>query len=403
MTRPCRGATVGLLVLLGAVTAGVLAPAGDGVKEKKAVPGEALEEPGGTIKAAGMAATEPDEYAWRLFLFINRQAKAECAGVADPKKKTIRDYDPDTDVVWESWALASSAASEVFLANAAKPVAWDRLRHPQRPPPAAKLDVNVLLARQRLLSLDVPALRSEQPLRKLLDLLPEEVEVRMNRATFDPIRDNGWYSRDGLVAAYEKAKAANNPDFIQLPPAAKVVKAAWRLIGDARKQDYHWRTIGGKTYGLMALHVMTKDLPLWFWCDFIHADLEASEPTRPRDTTTRGPDAKHGTAGVRDETRGSKWASYRLKGTQTAFTDARGKGTDLGNQVLEGNNVKISSCVTCHATAVIDEKGTRPVFSFFLGVPPTTGFAPPSGTPLLQTDFLWSLAFRAVPTGPTPE
>jgi hypothetical protein len=30
-----------------------------------------------------------------------------------------------------------------------------------------------------------------------------------------------------------------------------------------------------------------------------------------------------------------------------------------------------------------------------VGVPPANGFVTPSGAPLLQTDFLWSLPFRA--------
>src|SRR6516164_10717090 len=106
MTRQRRGAAVGLVVLLGACAAGVLAPAGNGAREKKPDPCESVGEPGGTDEAAGTAANQPDEYAWRLFLFINRQAKAGCAGVADPEKPTVKEYGPDKAVVWETWALA---------------------------------------------------------------------------------------------------------------------------------------------------------------------------------------------------------------------------------------------------------------------------------------------------------
>jgi hypothetical protein len=399
MTRQRWGAIVGLAVLLGACAAGVLAPAADGAKkEKKADPCDIVGEPGGTPEAAGTALSQPDEYAWQLFLFLNRQAKAGCAGVADPTKKDLKDYDPDTDVVWESWALASSADSEVFLADAAKPVPWDRLGAGKRPAPAAKLDINLLLATQRLLALGPAELRSDKTLRELLVVSPADgFEVRVNRATFETVRDNGWYSKAGLVKAYQQAQATNNPDFIQFPPMAKAIKAAWRPIDDPGQKDrYHWRTVNGKPYRLMALHVITKDLPLWFWCDFIHADLDPSEPVPSRDTTTRGPGALHGKNGVRDETVGSKWANYRLKGSQVAFTDARGQPTKLGNQMLEGfNNVKLSSCITCHATARIDDKGVKQSNTFFLGVPPPGTFATPAGVPLLQTDFLWSLPFRA--------
>src|ERR1700709_2435744 len=64
-------------------------------------------EPGGTAESAQMTVQNPDEYAWRLFLFINRQAKLGIAGVADPDKPTVKDYDENKDVVWETWALAS--------------------------------------------------------------------------------------------------------------------------------------------------------------------------------------------------------------------------------------------------------------------------------------------------------
>ncbi|HEX5125353.1 MAG TPA: hypothetical protein VFW00_01305 [Rhodocyclaceae bacterium] len=53
-----------------------------------------------------MSINDPDEYAWRLFEYICRQAKPGIAGVADPSK-SITQYEPDQPVVWETWALAS--------------------------------------------------------------------------------------------------------------------------------------------------------------------------------------------------------------------------------------------------------------------------------------------------------
>jgi hypothetical protein len=397
MRRQRAGALGALLVVLGVCAAGVLAPDDARPKEKMAQPG-ATQEPGGTTEAAGLAATQPDEFAWQLFLFINRQARPGSAGVADPKKPTIKDYDDDADVVWESWALSSSDTqpngSEIFLPHGAKPQPWEKLDRVQRATRPGKLGVNLLLAHQRLLHLDAAALNSDKPLKDLLSPTPVGVEVRMNRAAFDMIRDNELYSRTGLAAAYQKAQAADNPDFIQFAPAAKAVKGAWGPIDDAQKPRYHWRTINGKTYGLLALHVTTKDLPLWFWCDFIHADVEPQEPGPSQDTTTRGPGAAHGKDGVRDETAGSKWANYRLKGSQTEFTDARGQPTRLGNHVLEGSNVSSSSCITCHAMAGIDATGQGKVYSFPVGVPPTSEFGF-SGGRLLQTDFLYSMPHRA--------
>ena len=113
-------------------------------------------EPGGTPQAIAQALTNPDEYAWSLFLYLNRQAQLGVAGQADPSKPGITNYDPDKDVVWETWALSSGVditgskpiadldhcnvgksasgayvnivnKSEVFKCPAEQPVPWDSL------------------------------------------------------------------------------------------------------------------------------------------------------------------------------------------------------------------------------------------------------------------------------------
>jgi hypothetical protein len=222
-----------------------------------------------------MAALQPDAYAWRLFLFINRQAVPGHAGVADQTKPSVRDYGDNQDVVWESWALASAKAghgNEVFLAKGAKPVRWEELNRAKGAPKS--LDHTFTAAGQGLRNIPLGALRSEQPLTQFVVTDPASDEIRMNRATFDMIRDNELYSREGLAAAFQNARTAHNRDYIQFPPAAKVVKARWEKITEADKPRYHWRMIDSTIYGLRAFHVTTKDMPFWFWCDFIHTDLE---------------------------------------------------------------------------------------------------------------------------------
>jgi hypothetical protein len=396
MTRPRRGAALGLLVLMAVLAAGVLAPA-DGRPREKAKPPPPVCEPGGTAEATWLAVQQPDEYAWQLFLYLNRQALAGQAGAADPAKAGVRDYDDDRPVVWESWALASADAqlggSEVFLAKGARPVAWDKLDRGRAPP--KKLDRTLTAASHHLPSLPAAVLRPGSFVPLIAPTHPLSDEVRMNRSTFDTIRDNELYNTEGLAAAFQKAVAAGDRDSIQFMPAAKEVKARWVEIDDADKPRHHWRSIGGKTYGLRALHVTTKDLPSWFWCDFIHADLEPGEPPgSTRDATTRGPGAPHGKDGVREETVGSKWQNYRLKGSQTAFTDARGKPTVLGDQLLEFGQAANSSCITCHAMAGIDKDGHLKSATFFTGLPRTADFGD-KDIVRLQTDFLYSIPVRA--------
>ena len=48
--------------------------------------GNAIIEPGGAASDASLALSDPDEYAWNLFFFINRQALPGFAGVADGSK-----------------------------------------------------------------------------------------------------------------------------------------------------------------------------------------------------------------------------------------------------------------------------------------------------------------------------
>jgi hypothetical protein len=234
---------------------------------------------------------------------------------------------------------------------------------------------------------------------------PESDEVRMNEATFEFVRTSTLYNRNGLRALYQQVVDTNNRDALQFPAAAKEVKARWGIIQPSDKPRYHWREINGQLYGLLAFHIISKDLPMWFWTDFIHVDLEADEPDPCRDVTTRGDGAPHGTDGVRTETVGSKWEHYRLKGTQTSFVDARGVPIVLGNELIEGGLAEVSSCMTCHALAGGDEQGNLGSFDFITGVPPITYFGTGDDVRLAQTDFLFSIPFRALePASPaSPE
>jgi hypothetical protein len=104
------------------------------------------------------------------------------------------------------------------------------------------------------------------------------------------------------------------------------------------------------------------------------------------------------------------WLSYRLKGTQTQFTDATGLPTHLGNSVTEAGFVTTSSCMTCHSRASTNAGGTVPLpLGVFENGLTESGYLPSSsGTPnpawfnksgqpptllALQTDFVWGFLF----------
>ena len=426
-------------------------------------------EPGGRPQDIQLALTNPDEYAWQLFFYISHQAQAGKAGVPDPTKKSIREFDPDRAVVWETWALASGAVlarkdgaivvstnkSEVYKKPATLPDEWDKL---DRSGPKPPLTANFKKLAPLFDLTSRPSIRDLVVLAAPAGVPGDQEEVRMNRSTFDTVRSNKLYSVEGIESAAAKAKTAGTTSIVQFEGAAKEVKAQWLLLPNCvpdqpcpDKERYHWRTIvnpetnKAEVFGLVSLHVITKDLPNWFWADFGHIDCEtgkgACAPTGDnpdgfkadpdnvlRDSTTRGPNGTgagpSGTDGVRTETLKSKWENYRLRGTQIEFTTSEGRPLILSNPVIE-SSFQRSSCMTCHSFATAAIKGTAPDGGTSLarraqldyvrniGSSPTpqidigapnclkffnqvTGACPAAGTAPLyfQTDFLWSMAMR---------
>lgn len=435
-------------------------------------------EPGGRPEDIALAASNPDEYAWRLFLFMNRQAAPKTAGVADASKSDIKQYDPDRPVVWETWAFASGGSatnnrSEVFKYPATAPVAWKDLdrSEPKEPvlSPSFKSNIAVLQATTRLRSAlranpaSPPAVRSGDVsvFAAPVGVRPSDQEVRMNESTYNTVRSKVLYSVEGLEAAAQKAKASGATSLVTFEPASKEVKAVWRPLPDCQaeqpcmqKDRYHWRVVTNpgnnkkEVWGLVALHIITKDLPNWFWSDFGHIDCETAQsacdshtstgesPLRDATTGTSvpggiGPSGKNG---KRNETLGSKWENYRLRGTQIAFISAEGRPTILSNPVIEDGFQK-SSCIACHARATVALRadvpfggkfdssgiavfsslnnyarnlGSAPVPEEAIGMsnedclqflPKTVSACPTDREPKVpvyfQSDFLWSLPFRA--------
>ena len=394
-----------------------------------------MKEPGGSPEAAQIATFNPDEFAWQLFFYISQQAAADKAGVPDAGKPSFREYDPDRGVVWETWALASGEDnSEVFKSPAVKPDEWDRLRRPAADKLLSKSVTGNPLA--ELPGFNVDVFRHVQRQRDVAPLFfpnpgqAGEEEVRMNRATFDMVRDKELYSREGLARRYAQVPAptatSGTPLLVTFPQGAKEVKAQWVRIGDtdADKRRYHWRSVRTtaangvattETWGLMSMHVITRDLPNWFWADFGHLDGEKQAwcgtprdvegETCPKDSTTRAANAPSGTNGVRTETKSTKWENYILRGTQTGYVDSIGRKTKLSNPIIE-NGFQKSSCMSCHARSAVRPDGRGGVTTLgsqttALGAPDPSAYITPAGT-YLQVDFLFSISFRARSEKPQP-
>lgn len=375
-------------------------------------------EPGGTPTATEMALKNSHEYAWQLFLYLNLPAVAGKAGVPDGTKKFGV---TDTALVWESWALSSGDDfSETYPKDGARPVNWDAL--PRTGP--RRLILETSKKREAFLE----TIRRQMPasLAKFVPLDASAQEVRANRSTYEFIIKNEMYHMGGLEALLDKARRTGNRQLISFDAGSKEIKAQWLPIAESQKSRYLWREAPDadgvkRVWGLVAFHVITKDLPNWFWSDFGHVDCEGRQnacaidgqelaQTKPADRTTRGAGAPSGVNGIRNETKGTVFENYILRGTQVDFVTPEGGATILSNPVIE-NGFQNSSCMTCHARAAVGTRRLRadgkpsPFLNLLNPGVPVIGS--PNGAVFglgqefnvediiyLQTDFIWSAPFR---------
>jgi len=237
----------------------------------------------------------------------------------------------------------------------------------------------------------------------------------LNKATFDFIVANNLWYLQGQEAAFQ------NNTKIDFPVESKEIKAIWQPISEADKQRFHWANNpldGNKPYGLVALHVISKDLPNWTWATFEQVDnperclakpCHDSFGVTPSGDVSPDLQSLFQAAGL-----GPEWQFYRLTGMQVDFLDASGQPTILGNSVIEKGFLLSSSCITCHSRSTIGVGPGPNRLSVFQrppaappppippdrlisynGMPDPTWFftnpQDPATRKFLQLDFLWSL------------
>ncbi len=218
-------------------------------------------------------------------------------------------------------------------------------------------------------------------------------ESRRNRISFDYIVGNHLYTSKGLSEVFKNQKK------IQFPAESFELKADWAPVSDiitwlkgfniiltpdeVAKQYYTTTVISDKkpvTYGLLAVHISSKDRPDWFWATFeqknnpgrcdtmgCYDKFGATKPEVP-------PAAAKTLYGDCDKTAdlktlfterglGALWANYCLKASQIDFVsqDKDKKAILVGNSVTEALVVNVpiaqSSCMTCHFNASFNKDG----------------------------------------------
>jgi hypothetical protein len=353
-------------------------------------------DPGREPHDAAAAAERSDEYAWRLFVALNWPADLD-ERAPDRSAK----FGADRPVVWESWM----SAGNVFLDGGADPGPWLPRRAAQQANERRFEASSQQLANLRHVvgGVMVPVLDPLEGARRL-------TEIRLNRTSFEFIRANELYDVEGQLRAYAGGSVA-------FPYGARQVKAKWRPVGENERTRYHTMEVTladgtRRLYGLTGLHIAAKDLRHWFWATFEQVDnphLADNEgwqlPSRDRFACGRDPpDCNRAPARIGLE--GTVWQYYRLRGTLTRYTDARGEPQRLANSELESGMQSSASCITCHSRATIGVVSGAPVrlpiFDSreqddplqrrgFIGAP--SWFEAPQGTPRYRPlDFVWSLA-----------
>jgi hypothetical protein len=344
--------------------------------------------------------------------------------------------------VWETW---KHARTEVFLDKGAKPKPWNVLPGPAPGLVAAAgakpFDVKVfdvpkaalLGALSAGVSSDVVQSFTRANAKTMLathgTVDPEDGtfdpvtfqgggETRMNKATFDFVVDdnNELYNIEGQEKFFEDVLARRKAP-VSFPVDSMEVKAMWIPLSDedvknGKDKRYHTgKDEKGQLYGMVALHIITKDVPNWFWTSF--HQIDGKKPLVPPQDTNGRPKSLENT----------KWQFYALSGTQTDFVDSTGRATLLSDPYVE-NGFERSSCISCHAQATIGARPASgpganrlPVFQiqrtnpdnirkpsgftlppFYANVGPPFAdqyFDARGGLRYMQLDFLYSLHIRA--------
>lgn len=339
--------------------------------------------------------TNPDKFAWMMFVHVNRKAPHEGG--------------KSNDALWETWA--SDPHTFPQDPNPKDPPKW---------PAAGGTDLRGRFRASLRLRSKVEAQRLRRhraleqaqkgkPMRPVLEdfnpnqagpagFIPSVLEqVTRNRPAFEYIIKNHlWYlppaaDPDQKVGIVGRVQPGQPP--IDFPRDSIAIKAEWtKLPQGADKTKYHWNVDDkGQVYVLLAIHITSKAIPNWVWAtwewvdnpgrsDFIGSrdafGVEyTSEKTQPPTTQTfQAPNAQLGSvyppgkvskaldtmfreAFGGDQAWIDQWKNYRLKGTQIDFIDSTGRPTLLGNTISENGFVPTASCMTCHARASVTYQG----------------------------------------------
>lgn len=313
------------------------------------------------IPGASMAAYHTDQYVWE------KMARAF----------TI-ETDTPTNMEWELWSTVEAAYPD----PCGPPATWPKVaKVAQSMPPKLVAIVDDLNDNAEVTQFASLTLNDN----------PYYEELRINRPMFDYIQENHLYNQNEV---YRMAKEGT----INFPAASMMIKAQWIPVNPDSTGGYYTKRMnilikdlqsGDSAYvdtlcGLVGFHLVTHELPNWVWstfeykgnvglCDYIGCKdqfgcTESYIP--PHEKVNQGYKIGQTTAQLQslfDEFNvPAEFQNYRLKGSQTEYTDNNGDTLVLGNSILEMNLVETSSCISCHARATLNNGSPRANLGMFL-------------------------------------
>ena len=333
----------------------------------------------------GLALTHPDQFNWTLLVALSKKAPANLQFPVGANTTN--------NAVWETWA------DDPFTfppnPDPSNPPKWENRNNKSiSPHPVTQLQ---LRAQKLTRSVKKRGFHVEA----IIPTGGGEVVFR-NKSSFEFIIKNNLFYQEGLAAAFKKGVNEEGfPSGVQLSfdLAAVELKAVYRkLDATLTKDNCHWNYgADGSAYGLIALHIMSKQLPNWTWATW---EWSGNTPDQPNGNPGRSdwygsrdsfgvvyqgtptfqapvtddqgnPSGKpypsgavsdalkklFAEAGFSPEWQ-KEWSNYRLKGSQIDFTDATGAANLVGNSVTEKGFVQTSSCMTCHGNTGVDATGS---------------------------------------------
>ena len=330
----------------------------------------------------------PSRHAWNLFVMLHHPARIDGFVRGEPDC-TVPFGTPGRTSVWETWRLASH---EVFLSDGSEPPHWNDRSLPSGGTGTTPNQGDSFHSPTNFAAFDIEE--------GVFDNRGGFGETRMNRSSYEFIKDNCLWSREGLLRYADAVIDGRKPD-IDFPVESIEVKAAWLEFSEGAHNRgdparYYTAEHQGKLYGLTSIHILTKDVPKWFWATFHHKDAPENQYELPDNY------------GPPKIVRGTVWENYVLGGTQTDFVDAVGRPIILSDHYIEFGFQR-SSCITCHsqASSNVSPRTGPPRQTTNVGTPDPRPYFEDDALTIprfIHTDFVWSIPFRVqAESSPPPE